>query len=59
MTIYIKNEETERLVAELATEAGESKLATVRQALLAERLRREDLRRRWREELRQLLADGI
>jgi hypothetical protein len=56
MTIYIKNEETERLVTELAAEAGESKLATVRQALLAERLRREDLRRRWREELRQLLA---
>jgi hypothetical protein len=60
MTLRIEDEETERLVARLAGEAGESKTATVRGALLREWQRRENLRRRRRRaELRRILDAGV
>jgi hypothetical protein len=60
MALRIEDEETERLVARLAHEAGESKTATVRQAMLREWQRRENQRRRRRRaEMRRILDAGV
>jgi hypothetical protein len=54
MALRIEDDEFERLVAEMAAEAGETKKATVIQAMRLEWQRRRDLRRQRREELRRL-----
>lgn len=61
MALNIKNEEAERLAAEVAALAGESKTEAVKVALRErrERLRRESTREERRERIRRVLEDEI
>jgi hypothetical protein len=57
MALRINDEGTERLVARLAEEAGETKTATVRQAVRREWERRDAQRRRQqRTEMRRMFG---